>query len=356
MRKTVIITSPSLDTKENVSGVSSVVNFIINSNKDYSYIHFLIGKRDNESGNAFIRIFKLLGRFFGWIRLLRQEKDAILHYSYPLEMKSIVRDWLFMSYAHLRNRQMLIHVHGGLYLTRKERPWFVSKILSQVFSWGHPIVVLSADEKKMLEEQFYARNITVLPNCISLDVAKEQRKTFVGKRHLHLLYLGRIEKNKGIDYIIEACQILRSEGVQYTLHVAGKEQEPYLQMIEAKLGDSFIYEGIVSGQEKDDLLKLCDVFVLPSFYEGLPVSLIECMSFGMIPICTNVGSISSVVEHDENGYLVPLFDSYSIAEAIKEIYYDNMKSEELSANAKQMIFDNFSPEKYVSALNVLYAI
>lgn len=356
MRRSVIITSPSLNTDENVSGVSAVTKFIVDNNSECEYMHFTIGKKDDETGNVLVRIFKLLLVLAKWVRLLGKEKEALIHYNYPLERKSIIRDFFFMYYAHLKKRKLIIHIHGGLFLTKTDRPWVITKILKVVFSWGYPLIVLSENEKELLSEQFGIDNITVLPNCVPLDAAACYQRCLSDKECMDILYIGRIEKNKGIDYIIEACEGLKDAGIRFRLHIAGKEQEDYLGEIEKRLEKNFIYEGIVSGKDKDDLMKRCDVFLLPSFYEGLPIALLECMSFGMIPVCTDVGSISSVVEHGKNGFIVPLKQSEPIVDVLLELNNNRGIVKELSENAKKVIFDRFAPENYTRVLNGLYSL
>ena len=74
----ILITAPSLDTKHNVSGISSLTNFIINNNSNHVYKHFELGKRDNEKRNAgwFIKIIKTL---FSWMVIAAKKKITLVH-------------------------------------------------------------------------------------------------------------------------------------------------------------------------------------------------------------------------------------------------------------------------------------
>ena len=96
--KKIIITSPSLDPTQNVSGVSSVVRFIIDNNPNCKYLHFELGKKDKEKG-GWHRITKLIGSFFKWTKFINTYSDALIHYNFPLDAKSIIRDVPFMYYA-----------------------------------------------------------------------------------------------------------------------------------------------------------------------------------------------------------------------------------------------------------------
>ena len=118
-------------------------------------------------------------------------------------------------------------------------------------------------------------------------------------------YLGRIEPNKGMTELLVAGQRLKKEGYPFQLVIAGKEQTEgeYLPQFDRWLADSFEYAGLVSGKSKCDFIRSLDAFVLPTYFEGLPMSLLECMSYGVTPIVTPVGSIPKVVEDGVNGVL-----------------------------------------------------
>ena len=109
----IIITSPSLDPKQNVSGISSVTNFIIANNSKHTYHHFELGKKDKEKG-GWHRIPSLIGKYKEWKVFLQERPDAIIHYNFPLSKASLLRDPWFIRYALRQNRKLVVHVHGGL--------------------------------------------------------------------------------------------------------------------------------------------------------------------------------------------------------------------------------------------------
>ena len=122
----IIVVAPSLDPSKNVSGISSVTKFIISNNKEKEYIHFELGRKDNEKGGIF-RIFSILKNMREWKKMLNKERDAIIHYNFPLSKSSILRDPLFMGIALQQKRKMVVHIHGGVFLTHyKEASSFLS--------------------------------------------------------------------------------------------------------------------------------------------------------------------------------------------------------------------------------------
>lgn len=352
----VLIVAPSLNVENNISGVSAVTNFIIVNNEGCQYEHFLQGKSDDERG-AFNRIKRLLSNYREWKRLLKRTDANIIHYNYPLDTPSIIRDFFFMRTAYRQGKKMVIHLHGGLYLFKKKKPFIIRHFLNEVFSWKCPFIVLSNKEKEQIQKEYGTENIYVLPNCVDLAVAKAYTKE-ITSNHLDILYLGRIEPNKGMDYLYETLKKWKNEYADFTLHFAGIEQggNGYIEKYQQLLGENFVYEGLVSGDKKDELLKRCQIFILPSLYEGLPISLLECMSFGLVPIVTNVGSIGEYVKNRKNGLLIKVSDSNSILDALRCLSQDTDLLQKLSIAAQQTIFSQFSPQEYISKLNHFYQI
>lgn len=356
----VIITSPSLNPKENVSGISSVTQFIISNNSQCRYIHFELGKKDKEKG-GWHRIPALVRKSGEWKRMLREHPDAIIHYNFPLSKSSLLRDPWFMRYALRQGRKMVVHVHGGLFLTAPKIPGYLLRIMKKVFSWDVPFIVLSDMERDILTSRFGARNVEVLPNCVDLNdaaaFAQEQKGSAASsEKSLRIGYLGRIEPNKGMTELLEACKRLKADKVDFRLVIAGKEQTEgeYLPRFQQELGENFEYAGLVSGQTKCDFLRSLDAFVLPTYFEGLPMSLLETMSYGITPITTPVGSIPQVVEDGVNGVFIKDHDVDSIVEAVKRLSGNRELLGRLGEAARKTIFSQFSPEAYVEKLMGIY--
>lgn len=349
-----IIVSPSLESSRNVSGVSAVTTFIIANNGSCEYIHFEQGKSDEERGGLH-RLTRVFTAYKKWIHTLQENPDAIVHYNFPLDAFSIVRDYFFMRRSVVEGRRTIIHIHGGLFLFKDKKPFFLKLLLEKIFSWDVPFIVLSEKEEKRLKQEFNPKQVFVLPNCIDLREASEfERKEYA--ETMHILFLGRIEPNKGIDDIFSSFVKLKAEINNFVLHFAGKEQGVfhYVDKFTELLGDKFVYEGVVSGGQKVKLLEVCDVFLLPSYYEGLPMSLLECMSYGMVPITTNVGSISDFVEDGRTGLFVEKRAPETITTAIKLLYGDCELRKRLSTGARKKIFSTLNVESYIAKLNVIY--
>ena len=352
----IIINSPSLDPKVNVSGISAVTQFIISNNKEADYIHFEVGRKDAESQGALSRITRILRNKKEWAQLLKQNKEAVVHYNIPLMKAAIIRDYMLIKVAYKLGLNIVLHIHGGNYIKERNRPWYIKRLLNKIFAWGKHVIVLGEDEKNILEEDFKLKNIVSLPNCIDLTEAKNFNRSIADKEILDILYIGRIEPNKGIDYTFEACKALKNEGVKFHLNFAGKEEieGQHIPKFKEEFGEHFTFHGIVSGEKKSEVLKKCDIFLLPSFYEGLPMSLLETMSFGQVPVVTPVGSIPTVVTDNINGLFINIKNTADIVGAIKKLTADKEFCAALSQKAKKTIIAEFDDMEYIKKLNILY--
>jgi len=354
----IIITSPSLNPQENVSGISTVTSFIIRNNTAQHYLHFQLGRKDSERG-GWHRGLALVRRYQCWKDLLRTHPQALIHYNFPLSKASLLRDPWFMGYALRHRRKMVVHVHGGFFLMAQRIPKLPRLILKWVFRHDVPFIVLSENEKHILESRFGARSVSVLPNAVDLKDAEkyaQEPTDEAGQKNLRIGYLGRIEPNKGMTELLGACVKLAGRGCDFSLVLAGKEQTSgeYLPRFEQALGRHFEYAGLVFGEAKCRFLRSLDLFILPSYFEGLPMSLLECMSYGVTPVVTPVGSIPNVVENGVNGIFIRHHDEDSIVEAILRLDKDRVLLHALGKEARQTILNGFSPQSYVKTLNRIY--
>jgi glycosyltransferase involved in cell wall biosynthesis len=351
----ILITAPSLDTKHNVSGISSLTNFIINNNSSHVYEHFELGKRDNEKRNAGWLI-KIIKTTFSWMVVAAKKKITLVHFNFALSKPSIIRDAPLVLFAKLCKKKMIIHVHGGDYLTNTKPPGWMKYILKKVFSNNIPVIVLSPVEQQAITAEYNLKNVKVLPNCVDLNEAKMFNRIVNKQEVLNILFIGRITKSKGIEYIYQALSSLKKRQVPFKFYIAGAgpDENEYVEKFEALLGKDFEFKGVVAGVSKINLFKTCEIFLLPSLFEGLPMSLLESMSFGLVPVVTGVGSIKYVVKTGENGILVDRNPAEDIDLAIEKFVNDRMLLEQLSINARDYIFKNYNPEEYLIELNKIY--
>lgn len=169
-----------------------------------------------------------------------------------------------------------------------------------------------------------------------------------------ILYAGRLSPEKGIFILLETFLRLLRVYPDLKLHIVGSEltqkiglKKQMLREIQKKpLRGKVIFEGYKPfGPELFTCYKNADIFVLPSFSEGTPRTLIEARAFGCPVVATNVGGIPSSISHEVDGLLIPPGDVTALEEAILRVFQDNSLRHHLIRNGLQRV-QNHSFERF----------
>lgn len=165
-----------------------------------------------------------------------------------------------------------------------------------------------------------------------------------------VLSSGRLARQKGFQYLIEAAQsiVAKSKDVHFIIAGQGK-LEPLLrkQIQEAGLESNVHLIGFQS--DVPSLLEVADVFVLPSLFEGMPNALMEALAHGVPAVSTNVNGVTELMKDEEHGFIVPSGDSKLLEEAIVKLLNDG-ELEQKGINAKAHVADFFSVKNMVCNL------
>jgi glycosyltransferase involved in cell wall biosynthesis len=349
----ILITAPSLDPKLNVSGISTMVNIIIQNNRKHHYSHYELGKTDKQR-NKIIRIYTIIKQLLYFPIFIKQNQIQIVHQNLPFDPKGVIREYLINLWCRLFKVPVVLHLHGGQFISHGTVNVILKKIIYSLFYSSRQVIVLSEIEKKILDEKFNYSNANVLPN--SIDLSKFDK---LKNNELHdppiLLYLGRIEKNKGVFELIDALKDLKKE-FSFKFILCGTGPLAQYCTIEFKkiLGDDFNYLGVVTGEDKINTIKLSNIFILPSYFEGMPMALLETMAAGVIPIVTNVGSMKHIIKTGYNGFLVRPEDSGDLFMSIKALLSSPEAFPQISENASKTIFEKYDINNYMAQLNLIY--
>jgi glycosyltransferase involved in cell wall biosynthesis len=161
---------------------------------------------------------------------------------------------------------------------------------------------------------------------------------------------------KGAFDLIQAIAGI-DEAKRKRLHLTmaghGQLEEAKAQVAAAGLNQTVELRGWINADERDALLKTTHIFVLPSHYEGLPMALLEAMSFGLAPIATPVGGIPDVLSDGENGFLVPVEEPKMLADAMLRLAEDEGLRHRLGRAARASV-EPYSAEGYAEALIEIY--
>jgi glycosyltransferase involved in cell wall biosynthesis len=230
------------------------------------------------------------------------------------------------------------------------------KMLFRVIIGRGPIVVLGPAERAWFTAALTDANVFVLPNCVAAEDAWSFERCPRSEGYLTILYLGRISLDKGIDIVYDAVRVLKDAGSRIRLVIAGTgpDEHIYVEKFRKLLGDNFTFSGVVRGPAKTHVMKESDVFLLPSKFEGLPMALLECMAFGLVPVTTGVGSIPSVVVDGKNGLLLRENTAAEVVQAVERLLADRQSLHRLGAAARATALSADRATTYLKHLNEIY--
>lgn len=186
--------------------------------------------------------------------------------------------------------------------------------------------------------------------------SREHFRTKMGIDGKIVLYAGRVDAvAKGCAALIEAVSLMQRNSEPCTVVFAGPDwqSEGYLRIMAKQLGVRVIFTGLLNSEDLRSALVACDVFVLPSLFEGMPLSILEAMLSGAPVVATKVGGIPKIVLNEETGLLVSVGDVQGLANAIRRILKDSELSTRLAGNGKRFAA-KYSIDRTASELESFY--
>ena len=233
----------------------------------------------------------------------------------------LVRDGGYILLARCFGRKAMAWFHGWDSQTA-QRCIASPRLVRWVFSRCSFIYVLSSEFRNQLQ----AMGLRV-PVLLSSTVVDDRLLEGFGSRVRHgevrhLLYLARIDRAKGIYQAIDAFSLAQKEIPHLTLDICGSSEDPAVEeavkayVKERGLETSITFRGAVYGERKKQAYAQCDLYLLPSFGEGMATSVLEALAFGLPVISTPYGGITDYFVDGKMGFLIPSHRPEDIAEKI----------------------------------------
>lgn len=278
---------------------------------------------------------------------LTNRRIKIVHI-HTASYNSFRRSALYVSLARALGKKVVLHIHGGgfrEYCSGNEA--FVRRVLDR----ADRIVALSDSWQAYFSQTLGYSNVSVVHNIIAPPAVQE----LPPDGRIHALFLGRLCREKGIYDLVDAVVALPQEvRNRLTVHIggSGEEAEMTAAIHQAGLNDCFVMEGWVDGPKKTTLLNRADFFVLPSYIEGLPISVLEAMSHRLPILATPVGGIPEIVGAD-NGLLVEPGNVAALSDAIARLVADAPLRRRMGEASWQKV-QPYLPENIERELTRLY--
>lgn len=350
----IAITSQNLNPNIVVSGISSVVKAIVQDERFNFYV-YEVGYTDGKGRSKDLKwVFLQVKKVFLFPFFLRKHDVDLLHLNVPFSTLGIIREFLFFIIGRMLCIKIIVHIHGGPHLMTKSSSNIICYLIKMLLNGSTAVIVLSDAEKTSLAFRYKYLKAIVLRNAID-SKHYGRLKSEINSHSKTILYLSRIERAKGIYEIMEALKMISNrEDFQFIVCGTGPDKDIFINSCSETLGDKFSYKGIVSGVGKDSVLAQSDIFLLPSYAEGIPMALLETMATGVVPVVSRDSSMLTVVDDMHNGLVVEKRDPNDLKEKIEFLLDNHLKVCEMSYSAKYKISQKYDFKEYSNRLCEIY--
>ena len=337
---------------ETMGGISTVVNTYRDVGLfDRWPIYYVATHRD---GTRVQKLTKAVRAFFTFLWLLCSHNVRLLHV-HSSSRSSFWRKTMLMVPCFLLRVPVIFHLHGSEFMIfyEDESSRLSKALVRAVLERTAVIVGLSTQWKEQLETVVsQARVITIL-NPAPAEIMKVSPGSREGNK---LLFMGRLGRRKGIYDLLEALKPVREKHEDFVLLCGGDGDLEGVAEMAGRFGlkENVKILGWISGKDKERLFSKADIFLLPSYDEGLPMSVLEAMAASLPVITTPVGGIPDAIEDGCEGIMIQPGDVDALAGAVTRLLDDSALRIQMGRAGRKKAEEKFSPENIVMEVEDIY--
>ena len=320
--------SPSLS---DMSGISAVLNNYVETtlSKDHRLLFLashLDGSRVRKFAVAFLGLFKL-------VYLIGRHNVSIVHIHCG-DIISCYRKYAYFRLVRFLGPKVILHFHGASFLDQLAgAPGRRRDRLRFLFEKSDIVICVSQSWSDAIGEVFPKSRRVMIPNGVFLPVLREKANS----SSVRIAFLGHIGARKGIFDLVSVVKRLIDEGYDVYLDIGGNGEVGRLMEEILRAGGRIRFHGWVTGADKENLLAQADIYVLPSYGEGMPISVLEAMSYGIPVVSTRVGGIPELVEDGVSGFLIAAGDREALYARLRILLENRGMRAEMGKKAREAV-------------------
>jgi glycosyltransferase involved in cell wall biosynthesis len=296
-----------------------------------------------------------LRQLFTIINFLSKNKDIKVLHIHSAKNGSLYRKLMIAYIAKVFfNKKIINHIHTGHFKHfYDDSNWLAKKSIRFFLEMNDVTITVSDSWKNYFTTSFHLKNVYKINNMV---VNAGHNGTMVSHGPVTILFLGIITKAKGIFDLLKVLadnKALLENKLKLIVGGSGEIEELKAMIEKNSLSALVNFKGWVTGEEKQKLLNGADIYILPSYYEGVPISILEAMRYGKPIISTCVGGIPEIVEPGVNGLLVNPGDDAALLNCL--LFYINDR-ENIHKHGRQSLnkIKDYYPEAITPQLEGIY--
>jgi glycosyltransferase involved in cell wall biosynthesis len=331
---------------------------------DLAFVNTSSQKRSFEEGGrlSFSNIFQSIADCWRFARAVIRHRPVIAHIGTAYGV-SFVKHSVCVLIAGLFGSKVLLHPHCSYDVLYEDRSSLWKWYVRRVFRLSSGVIALSQEWLRVSRVAPHCK-VYALPNAVCLqpyaNIAQERVTSPRQAQALHVLYLGHIGQAKGSFDLVEAASHLHPK-VHFEIKLIGGDLAPGEgAVLREKIRAAGLQAQLqvcppVTGLEKLAAYRWADVFVYPSYAEGMPMAVIEAMACGLPIIATTVGGLPDLVSDGVNGLLVDAGCPEQIAAGLCRLAEEPETQASMGRQSYQRAFHDYDFENRVEKMVGMYA-
>ena len=297
---------------------------------------------------SFVRILSLLK-----ILLLDRPKATLIFTS---DGFSAIEKGVHVLVCKIFNSKTLIFPRAGNLINQVSKSIIFLKIIKFLFNKSDIFLCQGAKWENFASNQLHINKLKIktVGNWTATDsLLNIGNNKYYDRNKVNFIFVGWIEEHKGIFELLNAANLLLKKNIDFNLTLVGGgnaefSAKKFTKM--NKMNNNIFFVSWKNTTELNTILEQNDVFVLPSWNEGMPNSMIESMAAGLAVIVTSVGVIPDFLENNKHALIIPKKDLKALENAMMKIINDYDLRVKLSKNGQLLAKNRFSTNKEISKL------
>jgi glycosyltransferase involved in cell wall biosynthesis len=280
-------------------------------------------------------------------------RDVVHIHSALAPAVTVLRAALLAVAGRARGSAVVVHAHGGNIQFWLTTPWRRALFRLAMLPAHRVVAVWTAGERS-LRRVLPQDRVALIDNGVPLgDHAEPER----GHEPPRVLYVGLLTPRKGVLDLLEASRLLRKRGVAHELWLLGgtPDEGPAAEAeVRASLDGTARLLGTRPPEEMPAAFAVADVFCLPSWWEAMPLSVLEAMAGGLPVVATDVGDVGRAVADGVTGFVVPPKDPEQLAARLERLLIDADLRRRMGEAGRARVAEMFSADVTAAAVSALY--
>lgn len=350
----VLLTTPVANRAGGVAQYLRVVRPHLRNNVQY----LTVGSRFNDE-RVDRTAFRVVRDSWRFAYMLSHGSYDLVHLNPSIYPKALVRDALLLLVAKALRKSVVVFAHGWDDACSRALSTHFSTLFRLIYGRADAFIVLGNDFKKRLRLLGYERTVFVQGAPIEdalLDDSQIQGCASRQGNKFNILFLARVEKEKGIYEALETYRLLKEKHPFVSLTVAGdgSQLSDAVHFASARHLADVSFVGHVEGTAKYQVFRTADAYLFPSYAEGLPISVLEAMAYGLPIVTRAVGGLRDFFQDGVMGFLTESKEPEVLASLLNRLICDPGLRSNIGLFNRQYARREFTSSQVAARLEEVY--